>query len=231
MSLEEKFTSQGRKMDELKAKLEEAVEAVKAARQMKRDAFVADCEKLDVALDELEAALDAQLEKQVDTLGEQADRQKKDFDAALDLAQEQAGAEIAKAKAAFTLDRATAEAIANESSGIEKIQKGTEEQVVAAKGQCAAAGENVRIVKERREEKRNSVKIRAQMGVDQAKAKIADRKEAVDKASQEMLIQDILDYAERCQELAYAWALESEYAVSEALEVIDDYCKKYGKLE
>ena len=37
MSLEEKFTSQGRKMDELKAKLEEAVEAVKAARQMKRD--------------------------------------------------------------------------------------------------------------------------------------------------------------------------------------------------
>ena len=65
--------------------------------------------------------------------------------------------------------------------------------------------------------------------VDNAKAKVEAHKEAVDKAAMEAYILDCLDYAEACQELAFAWALEAEYATNDALEVIDEYSAKYGK--
>ena len=45
----------------------------------------------------------------------------------------------------------------------------------------------------------------------------------------EAYILDCLDYAEACQELAFAWALEAEYAVNDALEVIDEYNARYGE--
>ena len=45
----------------------------------------------------------------------------------------------------------------------------------------------------------------------------------------EAYILDVLDYAECCEELAFAWALEAEYAVNDALAVIDEYNAKYGK--
>lgn len=231
MTFEEKLAAQGRKMDELKAKLDEVAADAKAARQMSRDQVVADLAQLDAAIDELDAALDAQMEKQYETLEAEAQKQKETLSAAVSLAEEEIEKEVAKTKAAFTLDRETAEAIASEPSGIDMIQKGTEEQICKAKGDISAAEENVRLVKERNESKRNSVRIRAQMGVDNAKAKIAEKKEAVDKAAEEELILDLLDYAGRCQDLAYAWALEADYAVMDALDVIDDYTEKYGKEE
>ena len=200
MTFEEKLAAQGRKMDELKAKLDEAVDAAKAARQMRRDEFVADVQKLDAALDELDAKVDAKVQEKA-----------------------------AKVDAKLTLDKATAEYIANTPTRIERTQEGTDKQVSNAKGHIAAVENNVELVKERREEKRNSVKLHAQMSVDNAKAKIEAHKEAVDKASMEAYILDCLDYAEACQELAFAWALEAEYAVNDALEVIDEYNAKYGK--
>ena len=200
MSFEEKLAAQGKKMDELKAKLDEAIDAAKAARQMRRDKFVADVKELDAALDELDAKVEAKAQKKV-----------KEIDSKL------------------TLDRATAEYIANTPTRIERTQAGTEEQVSNAKAHIAAVENNVELMKERRDEKRNSVKLHAQMSVDNAKAKIEARKEAVGKAAMEDYIIDCLDYAESCQELAFAWALEAEYAVNDALEVIDEYNAKYGK--
>lgn len=200
MTFEEKLAAQGKKMDELKAKLDEAVDAAKAARQMRRDEFVADVEELDAALEELDAKVDAKVQ-----------------------------AKAAEVDAKLTLDRAAAEYVANTPTRIEKTQEGTAEQVANAKGHIAAVENNVELVKERRDEKRDSVKIHAQMSVDNAKAKVAAHKEAVDKAAMESYILDCLDYAEACQELAFAWALEAEYAVNDALEVIDEYNARYGE--
>ena len=110
-------------------------------------------------------------------------------------------------------------------------QKGTEERVASVPGHIAAADENVRIVEERRDSKRNSVKLHAQMSVDNAKAKVEAHKEAVDKAAMEAYILDVLDYSESCRQLAYAWALEAEYAVNEALAAINEYTEKFGRSE
>ena len=200
MTFEEKLAAQGRKLDELKAKLDEGVAAAKAAREMRRDEFVADVKELDAALEELDAKVDAKVQ-----------------------------AKAAEIDAHLTLDKAAAEYIANTSTRIDRVQEGTAEQVSNAKAHAAAVENNVELVKERRDEKRNSVKLHAQMSVENAKAKVDAHKKAVDKAAMEAYIIDVLDYAECCEELAFAWALEAEYAVNDALEVIDEYNAKYGK--
>lgn len=253
MTFEEKLAAQGRKMDEAKAKLDEAINARKQARQETRDEIAADIARLDAAIDEFDAALnvqidkqyntldaqiekqcdtlDAQIEKQFDTLDAQAEKQAKELDAALDLAEEKIEQDVKKAKAAFTLDKATAEKIANEPTRIDEIQKGTAEQVARAKGDIAMAQENARLLREQRDSKVDSVKLRTQMKVDNAKSKVAARKEALDKAAQEEWILDLLDYANGCYEMAYAWALEAEYTMMEAAYEIDYYNERFGSKE
>lgn len=125
-------------------------------------------------------------------------------------------AEIAKLDAAFTLDKETAENVANEATAIDEIQKGTAEQIASAKGDIATADENARRARESRERKRDALQLRTQMKVNSAKEKIAARKEAKDKAEQEAFILDLLDYAESCYEMANSWLYEAEYTMMEA---------------
>ena len=49
------------------------------------------------------------------------------------------------------------------------------------------------------------------------------------KADQEAWILDLLDYAEACYEMAYAWAAEAEYTMMEAAYEIDYYVEKFGE--
>ena len=231
MAFEEKLAAQGRKMDEAKAKLDKAINARKQARQETRDEIAADIARLDAAIDEFDAALNTQIDKQYDTLDAQAEKQAKELDAALDLAEEKIEQDVKKAKAAFTLDKATAERVANEPTRIDEIQKGTAEQVARAKVDIAMAKENARLLREQRDSKVDSVKLRTQMRVDNAKSKVAARKEALDKAAQEEWILDLLDYANGCYEMAYAWALEAEYTMMEAAYEIDYYNERFGSKE
>ena len=231
MAFEEKLAAQGRKMDEAKAKLDKAINARKQARQETRDEIAADIARLDAAIDEFDAALNTQIDKQYDTLDAQAEKQAKELDAALDLAEEKIEQDVKKAKAAFTLDKATAERVANEPTRIDEIQKGTAEQVARAKVDIAMAKENARLLREQRDSKVDSVKLRTQMKVDNAKSKVAARKEALDKAAQEEWILDLLDYANGCYEMAYAWALEAEYTMMEAAYEIDYYNERFGSKE
>ena len=304
MTFEEKYAAKGRKLDELKAKLEAAIDSRKLAVEQK-------CEKLDAALDEFDAALDDQIVKQFDTLDAQVEKQfdtmdkcaenleaqidkqyktlddqlktqcdtldaqinkqydtldaevvkqcdtmerrvemldaqvkkqadtfdaqvEKQFDtmdkraAELDAKVEEGAAKV---KAAFTLDKATAEAVANESTRIDDIQTGTAEQVARAKGDVAMAKENARLLHERRDAKCNDVLLRADMKVKAAKEKVAERKEEIDKAAEEQWIMDLLDYAAGCYEMAYAWAVEAEYTLMEAACEIDYYLEKFGPKE
>ena len=192
MTFEEKYAAQGRKLDELKAKLDSAVDARKVAREKNREQIAADLEALDAKVYDFYAAADAKLD-----------------------------ADAAKVKAAFTLDQATAENIANAPTGIDEVQKQTA-------GDVAAATENVRLMNERRDSTINAAKLRTEMKVNAAKEKIAAHKEAIDKAAQEELIVDLLDYAEGCYEMACAWALEAEAAMMEAACEINDYTEKFG---
>ena len=189
MTFEEKYAAQGRKLDELKAKLDAAIDARKLAHEQK-------CEELEAALDEFDAALnaqidkqydtidtqigkqfdtmerraemlDAQIEKQCDTIDAQIDKQCDTIDAQvekqLDTMAERVDKldakleeQAAKAKAAFTLDKATAEAVANEPTRINEIQKQTA-------GDFAAAEENARLIRERRDAKCSNIKLRTEM--------------------------------------------------------------------
>ena len=160
------------------------------------------------------------MEKQVETV-----------DAALDQTEEKLRRDIAKAKTALTLDKATAESVADTPTGIDLIQRGTEEQFAGAVGHTAANEENARRLQELRDGKRSSVLLRAKMNAENAKEKIAARREAIDKAAQEEWILDLLEYADSCYLMAYSWITEAEFTVMEALNEIHDYTERYGKKE
>ena len=200
----EKYAAQGRKLDELKAKLDSAVDARKIAREKNRAQIAVEMQALDAKIYNFYTAVDAKL------------------DAGLDEAEAKVKADAAKVKDALTLDQATAESIADAHTGINEIQKQTA-------GDVAAAAENVRLMNERRDSTINAAKLRTEMKVNAAKEKVAAHKEAVDKAAQEALILDLLDYAEGCYEMACAWALEAEAAMMEAAGEINDYTEKYGE--
>lgn len=229
MSFEEKFAAQGRKMDELKTKMNEALEAAKLVRQQNREQIAANIAKLDVAIDELDAEIDKKIDSQIDTLGMKIDQTANDISAAIDLTEEKMLQDVDKVKGAFTLDKKTAESIAKEPTKIDKIQADTADQVASAIGLGNAAEENLRLAQENTEAKRSALMLHAQMNVKNAKEKVAAHKEAVDRAAQEAIILDLLEYADACQEIAYAYALEAENALSEAASEIADYTEKFGK--
>ena len=99
----------------------------------------------------------------------------------------------------------------------------------SVEGDVVAASENAMIASERRQQKINSLRLKAQMNKEAMQDKITAKKEAKDKASQEKRIVELLDYAESCQELTLAMALETEAAVLTAAEEINDYNEKYGE--
>lgn len=224
MTFEEKYAAQGRKLDELKAKLDASIDARKIAREKKLEEIAADIDALDAKIDAFNASVDAKLDAKADELDAKLDTQADKISAGMDSAEAKLEAGAAKAKAAMTLDKADAESIANEKTGVDAIQKQTA-------GDFAVAEENARMIRERRDAKCSNAKLRTEMKVNAAKEKIAVRKEELDKAAQEDWILDLLDYANSCYEMAYAWALEAEYTMMEAAYEIDYYTKRFGSDE
>ena len=224
MTFEEKYAAQGRKLDELKAKLDASIDARKIAREKKLEEIAADIDALDAKIDAFNASVDAKLDAKADELDAKLDAQADKISAGMDSAEAKLEAGAAKAKAAMTLDKAAAESIANEKTGVDAIQKQTA-------GDFAVAEENARMIRERRDAKCSNAKLRTEMKVNAAKEKIAVRREELDKAAQEDWILDLLDYANSCYEMAYAWALEAEYTMMEAAYEIDYYTKRFGSDE
>ena len=229
MTFEEKLAARGRKMDEMKAKLYEAINARKQAHQETREEIEAEIAKLDAAVEEFDAAIDAQIDKKLDEADARIEKNLDKMDAAVEQAEAKLEQNAAKVKAALTLDKDTAESIANEPTGIDEIQLSTAEQVAKAKGDFAAAEENARLIHEYRDSRRDAVKLRTQMKENNAKDKISARKEAIDKAAEEEWILDLLDYAVGCYEMAYAWAMEAEYTLMEAAYEVNYYNERFGK--
>ena len=93
----------------------------------------------------------------------------------------------------------------------------------------SAAKENVRPAKGLGESKIDALKLKSQMNVNAAKAKITEKKEAVDNSKQELCIVYLLDYADNCQQLAYATALEAGFTILETAAEAANYIDKYGE--
>ena len=94
-----------------------------------------------------------------------------------------------------------------------------------------AAEENSRLAKERYNSKLNATRLKVQMHQEEVKNRIESKKTELDKAAQEELIMDLLDYADDCQMVAYSYAMEAELAIMDACDEIADYEAKYGKYE
>lgn len=99
------------------------------------------------------------------------------------------------------------------------------------KGNIEAIKENMRLLSERAQSKASSELLRAQMNLDVAKEKIAEKKVAYDKSKMEEYINDTIEYAESCVELSILAAEEAQLATLEAIAAQEEYEELYGSEE
>ena len=212
MDFNERLDKTHAKMDELKAKINQSVETSKKARELKKEEIMADMSDMDKAIDnfadKVEATVNDSISESDKALDTFADKVESVVNKALD--------ESGKAINDF------ADAVEN------KVNSALDSASDSIEGDVVAASENARLASERRESKLNSMRLKAQMNKEAAKDRITAKKEAKDKASQEKRIVELLDYADSCQQLTLAMALETEAAVLEAAAEIADYNEKYG---
>ena len=109
------------------------------------------------------------------------------------------------------------------------VAESMDDLAATAEGNVAAAKENIRLAKERKDSKLYAIKLKAQMRSEALKAKIAEKRAARDKEAMEVYILDLLDYAESCEQLAFAWAIEADITLLEAAAAAAEYIDKYGE--
>lgn len=130
------------------------------------------------------------------------------------------------------LDAAIAEDYAKYDAAVaERMDVRMDDKIATAEGNINAAKENLRLAKERTDSKIYAFKLKAQMKAEAVKQKLADKRAEKDKAAMEMYIVDLLDYAECCQQVAFAAAIEADMTLLEAAEIAADYIEKYGEPE
>ena len=103
------------------------------------------------------------------------------------------------------------------------------EDTADLRGDLEAAKENVTLAKEYGDGKRNAALLKAQMDVNEYKARLAEHLAEMDKEDRAFYINNLLDYADDCSQLAEAYLLEADLALAEANAEIDSYEKDYGE--
>ena len=126
------------------------------------------------------------------------------------------------------LDAALAEDMAEYDAAVDAA---IDDDIATIEGDINAAEENMRLAKERKDSKIYAFKLKAQMKANALKQKIADKRTAKDKAAMENYILDLLDYAEACQQVAFAAAIEADMTLLQAAEVAAEYNEKFGEPE
>ena len=111
------------------------------------------------------------------------------------------------------------------------VDEQIDDQIATVEGDIAAAEENIRLARERRNSKIYAIKLKAQMKAEALKDKIADKRAERDKAAMEAYILDLLDYAQYCQQVAFAAAIEADLTLLDAAEIAAEYVEKYGEPE
>ena len=111
--------------------------------------------------------------------------------------------------------------ILNEQIGTANIKKGTGKDVLAAKR--AAANARLQTSKAAFKEKATAEILKAQNSINEAKARLAEKKNTRDPAKLEDYIDDVIAYAGACVELSILAADEADLAIVEAVEAIRAY--------
>ena len=113
----------------------------------------------------------------------------------------------------------------------EAVNAQIDDEIATVEGDIAAAKENIRLARERKNSKIYALKLKAQMKADVLKEKIAKRRADRDQAAMECYILDLLNYAECCEQIAFAAAIEADLTLLEAAQVAAEYVEKYGEVE
>ena len=194
--------------------LDEADDKIDAKVGEIDDKLTAKAEAIDKALDEADDKIDAkvgEIDDKIDAKLDKVDAKVEELDAKIDA---KLDADAEKYDAAM-----------------DKIDAKVNDDLDAIEGDYYAAKEDVGLAKERYDSKRNATRLKVQMHMEDVKNRIEAKKTELDKAAQEELIMDLLDYADDCQMIAYAYAMEAELAILDACDEIEDYDSKYGKTE
>ena len=216
MNFEERPAQTQSKLEELKAKINESIESAKAAYEVdKKDAMIRQA-KFDAAIEDFGRDVAAQVYCDVNSMQKEFEADAAALNEAIEQIDDKINAKIAEGAKKY--DEAGENLMAKVDDGLATVE-----------GDVNAAAENRRLAKERSDSKLNATRLKVQMHQEEVKNRIAAKKTDLDKAAQEELIADLLDYADDCQMIAYAYAMEAELAITDACEEIRDYEAKYGK--
>ena len=236
MNFEERLAQTQAKLDELKAKINDSIDSAKEAYKADKKEAMISVAKMNAAIEDFGRDVEAQVYCDVTSMKEEA---KADADAMNDALDEIDSKVTAKAekidKALDEVDDkidAKLDADAEKcDAAMEKIDAKINDDLDTIEGDYYAAGEDLRLAKERYDSKLNATRLKVQMHLEEVKNRIEAKKTELDKAAQEELIMDLLDYADDCQMIAYAYAMEAELAIIDACDQIEDYEAKYGDIE
>ena len=156
--------------------------------------------------------------------------------AKLDELKEKINNSIDSSKAAYQVDKKEAMIkLAKMNAAIEDFGRDVEAQVycdvTSMQNEVKADTEAINKAMEDINDKIDATRLKVQMHREEVKNRIETKKTELDKAAQEELIMDLLDYADDCQMVAYSYAMEAELAIMDACDEIADYEAKYGKYE
>ena len=247
MNFEERLAQTQTKLDELKAKINDSIESAKAARQADRKEAMINLAKMNAAIEDFGRDVEAQVycdvtsmkaEAQadvdavgdaIDEIGDKITAKAEAVGKALDEADDKIDAKVGEIDDKLTAKAEAIDKALDEAD--DKIDAKVNDDLDAIEGDYYAAKEDVRLAKERYDSKLNATRLKVQMHMEDVKNRIEAKKTELDKAAQEELIMDLLDYADDCQMIAYAYAMEAELAILDACDEIEDYDSKYGKTE
>ena len=218
MTFEERLAQSQAKLEELKEKINKSIDSAKATYQTDKKEAMIKLAKMNAAIEDFGRDVEAQVYCDVTAMQKEIEAD----NAAMNKAMEDINNKI-DAKVDADMKKYDEKA--------EKLQAKIDDGLATADGNLNASIENNRLAKERYNSKLNATRLKVQMHQEEVKNRIESKKTELDKAAQEELIMDLLDYADDCQMVAYSYAMEAELATMDACDEIADYEAKYGKFE
>lgn len=218
MNFEERLAQSQAKLEELKEKINKSIDSAKAAYQVDKKEAMVKLAKMNAAIEDFGRDVEAQVYCDVADMKKEAQADAAAISSAMDELNDKIDAKVDADMKKYD-------------EKAEKLQAKVDDGLAAADGNLNAAIENNRLAKERYNGKLNATRLKVQMHREEVKNRIEAKKTELDKAAQEELIMDLLDYADDCQMVAYSYAMEAELAIMDACDEIADYEAKYGKYE
>ena len=218
MNFEERLAQTQAKLEELKTKINISIDSAKETYQADKKEAMIQLAKMNAAIEDFGRDVEAQVYCDVTSMQKEVEADAAAMGEAMDEINDKIDVKIEANARKY-----------DEAAG--KLQAKIDDSLATVEGDVNAAEENQRLAKERYDSKLNATRLKVQMHKEEVKNRIESKKTELDKAAQEELIMDLLDYADDCQMIAYAYAMEAEMAIMDACDEIADYEAKYGKIE